>query len=60
MMTFSKLIYKVELSDKNTNEIIQEEFFLTRKKAERFVESNRSTIENQNMKYLIGGVQLWI
>ena len=60
MRHISKLVYKVELIDKVSNEIVQEEFFLTNKKAERFVRNNRITIQNQGLKYIIGGVQLWI
>lgn len=60
MKHFSKIIWKVELIEKNSNETVQEEFFLTRKKAECFIVKNRIAIENQGLKYIIGGVQLWI
>lgn len=60
MKHISKLIWKVEIIDKLSEEVVQEELFLTRKRAEYFVRKNRMAIENQCLKYVIGGMQLWI
>ena len=54
------LIYKVELSDRSTNNVVQELYFLSYRRAKRFVQKNKAEIHQQNLYWLIGGEILWL
>ena len=56
--TPSIIIWQLDLEDENG--IFQNEYFLTKRGVERFLKIHKEEMEEQNIKWCCGGVQLWL
>ena len=57
--TPSIIIWRLDLEDEN-DMCFQTEYFLTEKGVKRFLKIHKKEIEEQNLSYTYGGVQLWL
>lgn len=57
--TPSIVIWQLDLSDEN-GICFQNEYFFTKKGVERFLKIHKKEIEEQNLSWSFGGVQLWL